>query len=398
MRNLIPLIKKELRRFFTDKRLLMSLILPGLMIFVMYTILGNVISSIYTLDENKTYEVYVQNLSDTYKQVFDLAFEGDEDNAGLKINYNYIEEGTLDTLKTQVTNGKIDLIIIFPDNFDDLLEPGFSHSSGSTIPQIEIYYNVDIVDSNVLYMTFLTLINELESQANNLFDVNEGDTQYNLSIKGEDLNPMAMMIPMLLLMFLVTGVVSVATESIAGEKERGTIATLLITPVSRFQLALSKIISVSIPSLLSAVVSFLGLYLSLPSLLQLTGENASLNLSFAEIGSLFAVMLVTVLMFAVLISIVSTIAKSVKESQQFTAPVILIASLSGIVTMFFTLPDTYLFFIPVVNSALSINSIFVGTFNITQMLITVGVNLVLIVGGVFLIGKMFNSEKIIFNK
>ena len=52
-----------------------------------------------------------------------------------------------------------------------------------------------------------------------------------------------MMLPYLLLIFLFTGCVAITSESIAGEKERGTINTLLVTPTKRSYLAIGKIIA-----------------------------------------------------------------------------------------------------------------------------------------------------------
>ena len=59
------------------------------------------------------------------------------------------------------------------------------------------------------------------------------------------------LLPMLLMMFLYSGCASVAPESIAGEKERGTIATMLITPTKRSDIAIGKILALAIIALLS---------------------------------------------------------------------------------------------------------------------------------------------------
>lgn len=387
MRSLLPLIKKELKRFFTDKRLLLTLLIPGLAMFIMYTVLGNVMYDLYSLDDNAIYEVYIEN----HPVGYEICFEHMEINVNIT---NVDENSNIGEIKQGITDGNIDLLILFPENFEDLLKG----NNYSTSNEVQIYYNADNLDSNILYYAYVSFLNEIESAITNLFDINSAEGQYNLSAKGDEVNPFASMIPMLLLMFLVTGVVSIATESIAGEKERGTIATLLITPVSRFNLAVAKIISVSIPALVSALVSFIGLYLSLPSLTKMMDGVSNITLGGMEIVSLLIIIIVTVLMFAVLISIVSAFAKTIKESQQFTAPLILVASFTGIFTMFFTMPDTILFAIPILNSALAFTEIFSGTFTIVQLLLTVSTNFVVIVCGILVIGKMFNSEKIIFSK
>lgn len=75
------------------------------------------------------------------------------------------------------------------------------------------------------------------------------------------------MLPMLLMIFLFSGCMSVAPEAIAGEKERGTIATILVTPTKHSELAVGKIFALSIIALLSGASSTLGTILSLPKLM-----------------------------------------------------------------------------------------------------------------------------------
>ncbi|MCK7484352.1 MAG: ABC transporter permease subunit [Bacillus subtilis] len=60
------------------------------------------------------------------------------------------------------------------------------------------------------------------------------------------------LLPMLVVMFMFTGAMAIGPESIAGEKERGTIATLLVTPVKRREIALGKVFSLGVLSLISA--------------------------------------------------------------------------------------------------------------------------------------------------
>ena len=57
MKNIITIIKKELKRFFTDRRMLTSLIMPGLLIFVIYTLMGNFMADAMGVEENYTYNV-----------------------------------------------------------------------------------------------------------------------------------------------------------------------------------------------------------------------------------------------------------------------------------------------------------------------------------------------------
>ena len=72
----------------------------------------------------------------------------------------------------------------------------------------------------------------------NKFDINAGEEAYDCATKEDVVGQIfSMMLPMLMMIFLFSGCMAVAPESIAGEKERGTNATLLVTPMKRSSLA-----------------------------------------------------------------------------------------------------------------------------------------------------------------
>ena len=205
--------------------------------------------------------------------------------------------------------------------------------------------------------------------------------------------------PMLVMMMLFTGCISVAPESIAGEKERGTFATMLVTPVKRSHIALGKIAAISVIALLSGACSFLGIMLSLPKLMG--GEATGLGIpsyTFGDYALLFGVVISTVLVMVSLVSVVSAFAKSVKEASGYVGPLTAIVALLGISTMFAENAPVGLFFIPLLNSAIAMGEVFSFAVNPLHAVVTLLVNL----GGsavlCFLLTKMFDSEKIIFGK
>lgn len=65
MREIFVIVKKELKRFFTDKRMIMSLILPGVLIFVLYSLMGNFIGKAITPADDYEYVICVENESVT---------------------------------------------------------------------------------------------------------------------------------------------------------------------------------------------------------------------------------------------------------------------------------------------------------------------------------------------
>ena len=381
MNTVLTIIKKEFRRFFSDKRLIFTTILmPGLILYLCYTLIG-VISSSVTADQPQSYTAYVRNmpdiLSDSLSAVLDVSSQPVTD-----------EEA-----KNLIAEGELDLLIIFPENFGEL-------TPSADAPDVEIFYNSAETSSLNAFSAVTALLNAYEESIANVFDINGGDGVYDLADSTSvSMYVLSMVVPMVMIMLMLSGCISVVLESIAGEKERGTIATLLVTPVRRSHLAAGKIIALSVISVLSGLSSFLGLVLSLPNLM----GGYSVEFTLAAYGALdylglFLVVISTVLIFVALLAIVSAYAKSTKEANGLIAPVMIVALVCSLASMFVSSPSIGLYFVPILNSSLCISSLMGGVFGIAPFLITMAVNLVCAAALSFLLGVMFNSEKIMFNK
>lgn len=174
-----------------------------------------------------------------------------------------------------------------------------------------------------------------EASMANKFDVNSGDTEYDLASKEDSTGQIfSMMLPMLLMIFLFSGCMAIAPESIAGEKERGTIATLLVTPMKRGQLAMGKIISLGIIGLLSGISSFVGTMLSLPKLMgtESNAMDASVY-SVTDYILLLLVILTTVLVLVGALAVISAFAKTVKEAGSMIMPLMVVVMVISITSM-----------------------------------------------------------------
>ena len=208
------------------------------------------------------------------------------------------------------------------------------------------------------------------------------------------------MMPMLLLIFLFSGCMAVAPEAIAGEKERGTIATLLITPAKRGSIALGKIMALSVIALLAGASSAIGSILSLPKLMGAAAGQLTVTYVTEDYVLLGVVILSTVLLLITLISIVSAFAKSIKEAQTYVTPMMILVVLIGVTAMFGNgaKAEWYYYLIPLYNSVQCMVGIFAFSASPLFILTTVATNLVLTGCGVFLLTRMFNSERIIFSR
>ena len=203
-------------------------------------------------------------------------------------------------------------------------------------------------------------------------------------------------LPMMIIMFLFTGCMNLAPESIAGEKERGTIATLLVTPVNRTEIILGKIISLVFFALLNGISSFIGIMLAIPKMM-----NSNNNINIYKINHYISILLVvisTVLLIISLISLISTLSKSVREASALSSPLMIISMLISITPMFnVEFSDFYWRLIPIFNSVLCLNDVFSFNINSINIVLTILSNTVYSVFIIMIISKMFKNEKIIFN-
>src|SRR5690554_86608 len=395
MRNIFTIIKKELRRFFTDKRMVASLILPGVLIFAIYSLMGGFMEGLTTVEDDYVYTAVVVNYDPNLDQYFPHL------NADI-FDITYIDspvennQNNLDSIRDEA----LDLYVIFPPNFyqESIDFDPTIHGFGNS-PNVEIYYNSSKIESATMYNIYSQGLLSFQEEISEKFRVNADDKQYDLiSEESMTIQIITMLVPFLLVTFLFTGAMSISIESIAGEKERGTIATLLATPVKRNEIALGKIIALSIVSLTSAASSFLGLMLSLPQLMQ----GVDLDLSIYGVGEyllLLLVIITTTLLYVVLVSIVSAYSKSIKEATSLSSVLMIVNMLVGITSMTgLSAKSTAAYFIPIYNSTQSISAILSLDISVMNLLITSLVNLGLVGVGVYLLTVMFNSEKIMFNK
>lgn len=377
MKNILTIIKKEFSRFFRDKRMVITVLLPGVLIFVVYTLIGSAISDIVGVDENYKPSAYLSAPSG-YSEFLSLHLEPKDD---------FTEESA----KQAVAEGKLDVAVIFPENFNETFDT-------ETPPEVRVYYNSSVTGSAAGFQ----IVNMLLSKTNRpAFTINSSAQKFDLASE-RDLTASitSMLVPMLMFSLLASACISVAPESIAGEKERGTMATMLITPIRRVELAIGKILSLSCFALLSGISSFIGVILSLPKLTSgFVGVDTAAMYSVGDYFMVFGIIISVVLLIISAFSVMSAFAKSVKEAGTLIAPLMILIILMGMASMFFTAsPSIGLYLIPLLGSGLAMASIMSFSASGLGVALSIISNIVLSLGLVVLLTFMFKSERIMFKK
>ena len=392
--NLITIIKKELARFFGDKRMVFTTILmPGLLIYIMYSFMGSGLTSRFEADEDYTYRIYAENMPSTVSAMI----------KGSDINVEYLDRDGVseEDMKQAVTDKDAEMLMVFPENFEADVLAYDSMTATTPAPQVALYYNSADTESTACYQIMASVLDGYEASMANKFDVNSGDEEYDLASKEDSTGQIfSMMLPMLLMIFLFSGCMAIAPESIAGEKERGTIATLLVTPMKRGQLAMGKIISLGIIGLLSGISSFVGTMLSLPKLMgtESNAMDASVY-SVTDYILLLLVILTTVLVLVGALAVISAFAKTVKEAGSMIMPLMVVVMVISVTSMLGSgaPKEFYWYLIPFYNRVQGMTGIFDFSYS--------GINIVaclvsnLIYTGILsmVLAKMFGSEKIMYS-
>ncbi len=395
--NTWTIIRKEFARFFRDRQLVFTtVIMPGLLIYLIYSLMGVGIRNMESQGKQDLVTVRVENMPASMEPVLTLP------ESNVLLVQQPINQGDIDALQDKDLN---DMLIRFPAGFDSLVA-NYSPQSGLPAPNIEIYYNSANNAVNGVYYALDATLTAYENSQANLFDVNRADGEEQSFDQASDDQMigdiLSKLLPMLIIMMLFSGTMAIAPSAIAGEKERGTIATLLVTPLRRNELALGKIVSLSSIALLSGISSFIGIALSLPNMIAASDESIDIPFNYTpnDYIALLLVILASVLVMASAVSLLSALAKDVKNAGTMITPFMLVVMLAGLLPMFQTgtADNLAIYFIPFYNAIEVMADVFAHSMRWTPVLITLVSDIAYTGIAVWGLTRMFNSEKVMFSK
>ncbi|MBR4505346.1 MAG: ABC transporter permease [Bacteroidales bacterium] len=381
--NTLTIIKKEFARFFGDRQLLFTtVIMPGLLIYIIYSLMGTGIQNMINEGANEVVALQVENMPASLAPVL----------GSLDSSVVVTEKAVTDDDIKQLEDKEINAVLLrFPEGFDNLMAGGISNDS---VPAVEIYYNSTNNAAARVNMILSTMFNNYGRP----FTVSELDQASDESIGAMIWSKI---LPMLIIMMLFSGVMAIAPSSIAGEKERGTIATLLVTPMRRNELALGKIISLSGIALLSGISSFIGIALSLPKMVGM-GDAADLGFHYttSDYFALLLVIFASVLIMASAVSLLSALAKDVKNAGTMVTPFMLVVMLAGLLPMFQNgaSDNMLVYLIPFYNSIEVMTAVFGHEMQWATVFVTLVSDVVYTGIAVWGLTRMFNSEKVMFSR
>jgi len=220
---------------------------------------------------------------------------------------------------------------------------------------------------------------------------------------GESIGRMILsrLLPYFMVLAILTGAMGLGAKITAGEKERSTIATLLVSQLSRTEIVLGKFMTVLTASLMSSLLSAVGLLIGVRffggGLSPMGSSSAVFSLDLAAFGWMLVVLVPLAVILAALVIIVGSYARSQKEASTFLLPIYMIIVLVGMVSM--TGGVTFegaRYLIPVANALYALQAIILGDASLQNLFYTLVAN---VVSGALLIAaavQLFKREAVLF--
>ena len=396
--------KKELKELLRDKKTLMFVVLLPVLIFPIIFAVMAFIGTQAALEADQKVNTYVIINGEyapefTNKVFYHKSFELYK---GSK-TFNTIEE-----LKAGVTAGDIDMGIYLPSNAEDTLDSGEQS-------KWEVVFN-DAKSINFLFDRVKELAQEysdvLQAKKLKSFGIEESThkailtpievVKVDTADKRENLGEkIGGLLPYLLIPLVLMGATYPAIDLGAGEKERGTLETLLLTPITRTELVLGKFITLLTTSIASTAITVVSMGCWVAVALAFADldfiKTAFSTLAVTDLLMIFVLLLPLAAIFSSLALAISIYARTFKEAQNYLAPLNMGVFFPIIISI---MPNMELTaktaFIPVTNVALAIKDIIKGTVDYTFVgLIFLATALIAGALLAFCV-KWFNREDVLF--
>ncbi len=377
--NLWIILKKELRELFRDKKsLAMMLVIPIFIPFLilMMSFLFEAQISTDITEYNKMGFAY--ELSDTEKELLNsMAIE--------------IYSGNEEDMQALYENSEIYLYVTKEDT-NYTVHSNSSEASMYATTFIESYFESY---KNMLQQGYLTNEGINADEVLNIITVTEEVTEEDSYFANYIKNYAFLFI----IMAITVSATYPSTDTTAGEKERGTLETLLTFPMKSKDIILGKFFSVSLSSLITGVLSFLLTYITLFLAKDMFTiyENANLLYSWQAVILGIVIILVYSFFISGLCIAIASKSKTFKEAQSALTPLTFISLFPGMIAFMINIAtNNFIAFIPFLNMTMIFTDINNGMYNILQIFIMLASSIIYIVIIMYIIIKQYKSEKVLF--
>ena len=379
--NVINILKKELREMFRDKKsLAMMLIIPFMI-------------PLLVIGMSALFEYQTNGVEATYNRI-GFAYEA------TSIEEEIIKElgifgvrGTEEELKSQFDEGKIDAYITKKEN-TYIINGDDSENTTVASRLIETYFNTY---KEYLQSTYLENNNVNSEEILNIITLDK-----NIEMTENFFaNYITVYAFLFIIMAITISATYPATDATAGEKERGTLETLLTFPIKSKDIIVGKFLSVTVSSVVTGLLSLILMIIAL-----LVSENMfkiyeGVNLMLPITSLIFALLVIVVYSFLIsgLCIAVASKSSTFKSAQSALTPLTFISFFPGMIAFMINIKtNIVLSFIPFLNFTMLFTDITNGNveyINIIAMIISTFIIIAVVLN---IIIRQYKSEKVLFSR
>lgn len=404
------LIKKELLDVFRDKKtVIMMLVVPVILYPLIFIGAMQVFAAISSSMEKQDYRIAVDAEDDgAFLQAL-LEISSEKENSGKDEADG--ESYTLIAYDVRSLDSNHDYMNKLREEEIDAYVVGRMHKDKMLY---DVYYMSSVTNSayagNIVMDVFEKFREEMTKEKIWQAGLHASEILEPILFEKQDISTneqslgsiMGSVLPFMLIISLLMGTMYPAIDTTAGERERGTLETILTLPVASRQLIVSKFITVATIGIISALLNILsmgGIALYMQQIMEL-GENVQ-SFDMSRFIPAILIGILAVFAFSLFISAitmcVTSFAKSYKEANNYITPLMLVVMIVGYIGFIPNLElNRTLAMIPVANICLLIKNILV--FKIDYMIIAIVLfsNIAYAMLAILFLSKIYDSEAILF--
>lgn len=378
-------IKKELRGIIRDKKSLMMMLVTPILILIFILLFSYMYETMLDKDES----------TNTYNIGVNYTYTKEEKKSLKELNLNIKQYKSKNELQDSYKKGKIDLYVIKSNNNYKIYE---NESNQNSIYATSIY--TKYLDSINKYLgdTYLDSINASKDKVYN----NITYEYKKLEGKNDFVNQVISTGLMFVVMAITLTSIYSATDATAGEKERGTLETLLTFPIKKEELLTGKYLAITISCIITTILSLILTVISLKISSNIFSfyKDAVININMTTLLLALIIMISYSFFISGACIAIASFSKTFKEAQSALTPL----SFTVMIPMFLEILDiklnSCLSLIPVISHTMLLEQVICNTLTTTTiinifLMFTSTILITIII--IKIITKVYKSEKILFS-
>lgn len=395
MTRTATIFKKELTDILRDKRTILT------MIVIPLAIVPVVLALIFKVAQRQqqraeTEEIKIALIGSAYAPRLEELIDVDS-------QFTVVEGVAEADIENHIRLDSLDGALVIPPHFPDLVNDDqqatvkiyYRSSNTLNVTAPKLREVVDAYDDEIVGDRIRRL--ELDENLFDAIEIESSDVSTQQEVFGKTVGGF---LPYVFILFMFTGAMYPGIDLGAGEKERGTLETLLSSPANRFEIVLGKFLVVSLAGFISALLAMVGMYLGVRGMGEIPPEAMEVVwdiLSVKVVVLILTLLLPLAAFFGAAILAVSIYSKSFKEAQSSLTPVSIVIIVPVALGL---LPGMELnmttAFIPILNVSLATKDVIAGTINPVHLVVSYTSLVLLATASMAFAVMWFNREETLF--